>query len=708
MKKSVRRGLVALGAVLSATALLVFFQNCAQTSFESLPSSDPYGTDGGFGTGGTTGGTDTGNPGGTGGTDPSYDGKPRSVQLEPTITSGKSAKILLVIDNSYTMSQSVQNLSQKIHTLVEQLPGRNLDIGITTVFGSTLSGPVTKYFVRSDGSSAAIDPNNLPALKEISAGQEATYLNQGKYVYRRMDYSPNLNPLAVYKITSTMSASQSNAVARDIENYIANNLQPLKQQVQYEIGLCVISRFLSDDRPEAFIKKGDKVGVVSITDEEDFSVSMMSDVQQGCRTYDHVVSYLQTGNVDYFAQPKIVLFDLPAGDMFLKRVEYLAKPTKINLSYQEKITYDGVWTGETTSVTNPFYSAQDWSSAGAACSQRDKDYIVNTYFNPGSIASVTSCTYDSQSEYELKKYMSYIGLWSEGQNCDSKDLGQLPTGSSGCKYVSVPRTDLERNGVGKILTRESQYMRDWAAGGNCSSTDLATLKATFPNASNCMYSTEASEKIYTADTAAQIAQNLCSEKSTYRINSRDYSYNTVVDYASRSNVKYDKNSCTSQASSAKKSVTQNDYTISATAVKARNFAMGLSELAQTRFANNVFFSSIVNLPSQPCALQQAQSVGTKYIELSTYFGAKAVAKSICGTDYTESLLKIGEFVQQVQNQFVLKLNAKETIKSVVVKYSNGQQLTLNINQFSHLNDVFTVSESVLTNAKTIVVNIGPK
>lgn len=706
MKMSIRRLIVVLGALLSTLGLVLFFQNCAQTNFTSLPSNDPYGVDGGYGTGGTSGGTDTGNGGTPGGPDTGNSGKPRTVPLNPSSTTGKPAKILLVIDNSYTMSQAIQQLSEKINKLVEQLPGRNLDIGITTVFGSTVGGPTAKYYVRADGTTLSIDPANLPALKEIQPLQESTYLNQGKYVYIRYEYANSLDPLAVFKITSGMTTAQAKKVGEDVEKYIYDNLKPVKQEVQYEVGLCVISRFLTDDRQNAFIKRGDKVGVISITDEEDFSASYLNTASAGCRTYDHVVKYVKVGTRDYSAKPKITNFDLPAGDKILKRVSYFPKPVGVRFTYTQKVTYDGVWDGETRDADSNTSSVavQDWSSEGASCSQRDfnavKSWVMMYYSN--DMVDFKGCTYFK--DYQQRSYSNYVGFWEDGKVCDAADLANLPAGATDCIYATKSDPNLTYDSYGTLFTRD--YQRDWVDGKVCSSYDLNNLVKKFPSATNCRYATEPSEIIYTASSEDQLAVDLCTTRSKY---SSTY-YNTVVDYASRSTKKYDPNSCTSQARAPQvSSLSSKSYTISASpdAVSAKNFAQGLYAIAQTRFAGNVYFSSIINIKNQ-CILQQGQSYGTKYIALETYFGAKAVSRPICSNDYTESLLKIGDFVQQVQTEYDLPVGVAETIKSVVLKYTNNTTATLTSSQYSYANGVFKISASLLTNVATINVTIGPK
>lgn len=714
MKMSIRRLIVVLGALLSTLGLVLFFQNCAQTNFTSLPSNDPYGVDGGYGTGGTSGGTDTGNGSTPGGPD-TGNGKPRTVPLYPSDIPNKPAKILLVIDNSFTMSQAVQQLSEKITKLVEQLPGHNLDIGITTVFGSTVGGPIVKYYVRADGTNLSINPASLPALKEIQPLQESTYLSQGKYVYVRSEYSNNLDPLATFQIRSGMTTNQQKKVGEDVEKYIRDNLGPIKQQVQNEVGLCVISRFLTDDRANAFIKRGDKVGVITITDEQDWSATYLNDASIGCRTYDHVVKYKQTGIVIYSAKPKITNFDLPAGDLFLKKISYITKPEgRASAVYSGKVYYDGgVWDGDVEDRTtySHYYNVtlQDWTSPGDVCSPRDTAAIKAAIQTASDYVSFKSCTYADATNPQTK-YSNYVGFWEDGKPCNAADLAQLPAGATDCKYAKQDRSDLSYDSYGTLYSRNLNHMKDWASGQACSARDFQALKNTFSSsATNCRYASEQSENIYQATKAEQLAIDLCSTSSA------DYpgtstSYASVVKYIEASNNKpYDINSCAGTPGSP--SITSSpsySYTVGyLDDWRKANFAKGLYDIAQARFAGNVYFSSIINIQNM-CTLKEAQSYGTRYIELTNYFKAKAVSRPICGNDYTESLLMIGDFVQQVQTEYDLPVGVAEKIVSVILKYKNNTTATLTSSQYSYANGVFKISASLLTNVASINVTIGPK
>lgn len=319
--------------ILGITGLSAFsfvFQNCAKTNYKTL------------GTASSQNATST-------------NLTKRKITVDPSFNPVKAdMKVLFVVDDSFTMSQSQAHLANALDSLLNPLLGHNVEFKIVSTSGIPSNeidfNVTTKYF--SD--------QNI----ELSAIQ-ITGLNS-YIIEKNMTTSSNKRhaPLKLFRESTT---SQFTNLKADIKKAI-QDVGVIGSDT--EEGLCSTARQLFDDTTSRFFKPGDKAAIVILTDENDSSV-----FSKCSRRYRQRVS---NAPVVYY--------------------NYGQQRAKISLEYQ--VIKDGVssWSPINWGVS---LSGERSITVGAACSVADQNEALNRITSQGfNVRNITKCVYEiEQASY---------------------------------------------------------------------------------------------------------------------------------------------------------------------------------------------------------------------------------------------------------------------------------------------------------------------
>lgn len=167
-------------------------------------------------------------------------------------------KLLLVIDNSYTMSQSQAQIAANIDSLLKPLAGKDVNVKIISTSDRNIQSTVKIFLTKADNSVSEID-YSVYSGKEYSN----TEIVSIKYEYETHIYGDH-----VFTLSSTDSKTQSDDTLAGIKNYIIG--LGVRGSVTEQV-MCPIARQLFESGTNAFFKTGDKTAIVVLTDEDDAS-----------------------------------------------------------------------------------------------------------------------------------------------------------------------------------------------------------------------------------------------------------------------------------------------------------------------------------------------------------------------------------------------------------------------------------------------------
>lgn len=310
-----------LGFVLAvALSVSPIFQNCAKVNYGTKSNEDPTGL--ALAT--------------------------RKVSIDTSTEKANApVKILFVVDDSYTMSQSQQLLSNSIDSLLNPLKGLNVTIKVVSTSGVPNNAidysSDVKYF------------NELQ--QEITNSQTANLANF--YIEKRFDNTNSRHP--EFKILPSDSDLNYSNTRAALKNTILNIGTNGSDQ---EEGLCAIARQLFDTTSSAFFKAGDKGLVILISDENDASV------------FD---------NCTYKIREKMSSKDVAL---------YNYNQQQVRLKLEVRNIQDGLeqWLPIEWGVS---LSGPNTVSLNSNCSSEHKDFGVNKITALGyQVRNVTSCVYD--------------------------------------------------------------------------------------------------------------------------------------------------------------------------------------------------------------------------------------------------------------------------------------------------------------------------
>ncbi len=213
---------------------------------------------------------------------------PDAEEFRPT------AKLIFVVDNSASMEDEQELLSRGIASTFNQLKGYNLDILILT----------------TSSSNGAENANATAVKVERSlkiAGGETSPLESESAVPRAIDQLGDYELIRKYKIKSLLPGDQPLQLRRSMSddevNAVRDQLVATIAQVgatgsNDETGLCTILRLLNERNGDDYlIKKGDRVALVVISDDNDYS-SSASCTQEENQFYTWVAPVSGTSVID--------------------------------------------------------------------------------------------------------------------------------------------------------------------------------------------------------------------------------------------------------------------------------------------------------------------------------------------------------------------------------------------------------------------------
>ena len=248
-------------------------------------------------------------------------------------------KVLFVVDDSYTMSQSQSRLSSALDSLLNPLEGRNVEFKIVSTSGI---------------------PDN-----QIDYGIQTSNISS-----------------TVIQNTITNSVNNRHGVLKSLQGYNSAQFISLKNQIKSSIlavgtngsnieeGFCAAARQLFDDSANSFFSSGDKAAVIFLTDENDASAysSCLSSYQQNS-TATQVVYY-----------------------------NYAQKRARITLEYQ--VDRDGIISWYPVTWGIPLTSPNNFVDT-STCSVADKNAALAKISQMGyTVQNVSACTYESvQANY---------------------------------------------------------------------------------------------------------------------------------------------------------------------------------------------------------------------------------------------------------------------------------------------------------------------
>jgi hypothetical protein len=397
MKREQKMGIFGIFAV-GLLAVTPIFQNCAKTNYAEV----------------------TGLNNGLGAT-----GSSRKVNIDPTYNQQKAnMKVLFVVDDSYTMSQSQAQLANAIDSLLTPLQGHNVDFKVVSTSGVPSNevdyNITTKYMTEA-----------RLTIPQSQANTLSSYLVE-------KSITNNSTRHGALQLSRTSTTAQFNSLKSQIKSTI---LAAGVNGSDTEEGLCPVARQLFDNASSSFFKAGDKAAIVILTDENDSSVFSQC-----------VTRYIQRVS----SQPVVYY-------------SYGQQRAKVTLEYQ--LSRDGV-TAWYPVVWGIALNGQQTITNGATCSVADQTYAVNKIVSQGYvIRNVSGCVYDTvpasyygsdlgdngsdpnknlctdpvrfnnQNYSNLYTMVNSIGLSSQPGSC-SKQVLPGNTLSANIEYDSVIKSDV--------------------------------------------------------------------------------------------------------------------------------------------------------------------------------------------------------------------------------------------------------------------------
>lgn len=358
MKREQKMGLFGL-FIVSGFLVSPVFQNCAKVNFQAMNTSS--------------------NP-------PVKPLGIRTVTVDPTYNQVKSdMKVLFVVDDSFTMSQSQTHLANAIDSLLNPLQGHNVEIKIISTSGvpnNEIDYSITnKYYTDQN---IEISESQLQGLPGYFVDRNVKVANSNRH-----------GLLKLYRESTTTQFANLKAQIKAAILAVGVNGSDTEE------GLCATSRQLFDETTSRFFKPGDKAAIVLLTDENDASSFAKCSMR-----YRQRVSVKPTVYYNYGQQR-----------------------AKLTMEYQ--VVKDGVNSWQPV-VWGIGLSGARTVNVGEKCSPNDQADAVNKVTAQGFVVrNVTNCVYEIvQSSY----YGADLG---DDGSTSNKDLCTQPTYYNGRTYANI-------------------------------------------------------------------------------------------------------------------------------------------------------------------------------------------------------------------------------------------------------------------------------
>lgn len=274
----------------------------------------------------------------------------KTVTIDPSFNSQNAdLKVLLVVDDSYTMSQSQTRLSNAVDSLLGSLSNRNVEFKIVSTSGipdNEIDYVISPRYLNEGGT-------------EVQASQISNLSTY--FVEKKVTPSVGVRHQA-FKALKGMNTSQFNALKTQIKNSI---LAVGTNGSDTEEGFCAAARQLFDTSANRFFKAGDKAAIIFLTDENDSSV-----FSKCLSRYKERVS-----------NKPVVYYN------------YQQQRAQLTLEYQA--VHDGLTTWVPTVWGVPL-SGDRTISIGTTCSSADMTAAVQKINSMGyNVRNVSQCIYDA-------------------------------------------------------------------------------------------------------------------------------------------------------------------------------------------------------------------------------------------------------------------------------------------------------------------------
>lgn len=301
--------------ILGVIFITSVFQNCAKVNYQSKPAGSTN--------------VNTGNSVVT-----------KVTTINPLFNpQNADMKVLFVVDDSYTMSQSQSRLSSALDSLLNPLEGRNVEFKIVSTSGI---------------------PDN------------------------QIDYDIQTSNVSTTVIQNTITNSMNNrhGALKSLQGFNSAQFTSLKNQIKASIlavgtngsnteeGFCAAARQLFDNSANSFFNSGDKAAIIFLTDENDAS------------TYSTCLSSYQQNS----SASQVVYYN------------YAQKRARVTLEYQ--VDRDGIISWYPVTWGIPLSSPNNFVDT-STCSVADKNAVLAKISQMGyTVQNVTNCTYESvQANY---------------------------------------------------------------------------------------------------------------------------------------------------------------------------------------------------------------------------------------------------------------------------------------------------------------------
>ena len=364
--------------LISAIASTVVFQNCSKVNY-NLPDSAALKSSGKVN---------------------------RVISLNSAFNNQNSdLKILIIVDDSYTMSQSQNRLSNAVDSLMNPLLGRNVEFKIVSTSGI---------------------PSN-----EIDYKIDKKYLNSGSNEITESQALASTS-YSIEKIISNKVDSRHSKIA-SLKEYTQVQFNTIKAKVKSAIlnvgvngsdaeeGLCPVVRQLFDTTTTSFFKKGDKAAIIFLTDEDDSS------------TFNSCVSKYK----EQVSNNPVIYYN------------YLEQRARLKLEYQ--VTRDGLvtWLPATWAIGLP---NGQYFNAGSTCNVSDVSIATTKITQKGYIVrNVSECIYEAAQSTRYGADLGDDGTNINKNLCNSNVIFQGINYSNLYSYVSATNLSAVAGSCQKII-----------------------------------------------------------------------------------------------------------------------------------------------------------------------------------------------------------------------------------------------------------------
>lgn len=178
--------------------------------------------------------------------------------------SGQPFKLLMIIDDSFTMSQSQAQISANIDSLLAPLKGLDVDVKVITTTANISYASTTFEFTKTDGSKV---------VKYASGYGDPTLLPEYLDVVNFPGFTATIDYGGADGNIFQLKSSDSSAATDNKINQLKNHILSLGTAgSDSETVFCPLLRELGTNQ-KSFFKAGDRTAVVVLSDEDDSSTS---------------------------------------------------------------------------------------------------------------------------------------------------------------------------------------------------------------------------------------------------------------------------------------------------------------------------------------------------------------------------------------------------------------------------------------------------